>query len=108
MLLLFALAASADTCDWGTPVEAAELGGVAPESSGLVASRERPGWWLTHDDKGYPVDFDADGKPVYDPANDANVFFGPILDEVRDYRVEQIAESVYNILENLGYAKLAG
>ncbi|MBI4585974.1 MAG: class II fructose-bisphosphate aldolase [Planctomycetes bacterium] len=55
---------------------------------------------------GYPVDFAADGKPVYVPSKDANVFFGPILDQVRDFKVREIAESVYRILDNLGYAKL--
>ncbi len=64
---------------------------------------------LDHHDKskGFPVDFDEDGKPVYDPSNDANVFFGPILDQVRDFRVHEIADSVYRILDNLGYARLA-
>ena len=52
MVFLLSLAALGDTCTWGEPVEVAAIGGVAPESSGLVASRARPGWWLTHDDKG--------------------------------------------------------
>ncbi len=58
------------------------------------------------DDKGYP-EFDADGNPVYLPQVDANVFFGPILDQVRDLEVRLIADSVYEILDNLGYAAFA-
>ena len=57
---------------------------------------------------GYPVDFGADGTPIYEPSNDANVFFGPLTDNVRDYKVRRIAESVYEILENLGYERLGG
>ena len=34
-------------------------------------------------------------------------FFGPLLDQVRDLKVKLIAESVYEILDNLGYARLA-
>jgi len=61
-----------------------------------------------HDaEKGYPVGFDADQRPVYDASRDANVFFGPILDQVRDLKVSAIAESVYQILANLGYERLA-
>jgi fructose/tagatose bisphosphate aldolase len=56
--------------------------------------------------RGYPVDFTADNKPVYDPSKDANVFFGPILDQVRDLKVQLIADSVYAILDNLGYDRL--
>jgi fructose/tagatose bisphosphate aldolase len=56
--------------------------------------------------KGHPVGFDAEGRPIYDPAKDANVFFGPLLDQVRDYKVKLIADSVYGILENLGYERL--
>ena len=63
---------------------------------------------LETDEKGFPVDFDDAGNPVYDPSNDANVFFGPILDQVRDFKVNEIADSVYRILDNLGYARLAG
>lgn len=65
---------------------------------------------LSHHDeeKGYPVGFDAEGRPLYDPSEDANVFFGPILDQVRDLKVRRIADSVYEILDNLGYARLAG
>lgn len=60
-----------------------------------------------HDpEKGYPVDIRADGTPVYEPSKDANVFFGPLTDNVRDYRVRRIAESVYQILDNLGYERL--
>jgi len=57
--------------------------------------------------KGYPVDFDAAGKPIYRESKDANVFFGPVLDQVRDLKVRRIAESVYGILDNLGYAAFA-
>ncbi len=61
-----------------------------------------------HDDaKGYPVDFAADGTPVYNPSNDANIFFGPLLDQVRDLKVKLIGDGVYEILKNLGYARLA-
>jgi fructose/tagatose bisphosphate aldolase len=56
--------------------------------------------------RGYPVDFDAAGRPIYQPSRDANVFFGPILDQVRDFKVESIAESVYRILESLGYERV--
>ena len=60
-----------------------------------------------HDaEKGYPVDFGPDNKPVYNPSADANVFFGPTLDQVRDLKVELVADSVYEILGNLGYARL--
>jgi fructose/tagatose bisphosphate aldolase len=93
-----------------------ELGVVAmnawsyiPQTIG-VACLERSARILEHRDaeKGYPVGFDAAGAPVYDPSNDANVFFGPILDQVRDFRVREIAASVYRILDNLGHARLAG
>jgi hypothetical protein len=60
-----------------------------------------------HSEKGYPVDFDAAGSPIYNPSRDANVFFGPLLDQVRDLKVRLIAESVHEILGNLGYARLA-
>jgi hypothetical protein len=58
--------------------------------------------------RGHPLDFDAAGKPVYDPSKDANVFFGPLLDQVRDLKVRLIEESVHEILENLGYSRLKG
>jgi hypothetical protein len=58
-------------------------------------------------EKGYPVDFDKSGKPVYNPSKDANVFFGPLVDQVRDLKVKLIADGVYEILTNLGYARLA-
>lgn len=58
--------------------------------------------------RGYPVDFDAENKPAYNPSKDANVFFGPILDQVRDLKVRLMADSVYQILGNLGYERLAG
>lgn len=71
---------------------------------------ERAALLVKHRDgeKGYPVDFDATGAPVYEPSKDANIFFGPTLDQVRDLKVELVAESVYEILGNLGYAKLSG
>jgi fructose-bisphosphate aldolase class II len=56
---------------------------------------------------GYPVDFDTSGNPVYSESQDANVFFGPILDQVRDLKVRLIADSVYEILDNLDYASFA-
>jgi hypothetical protein len=56
--------------------------------------------------KGYPVGFDPGGQPIHDPSKDANVFFGPILDQVRDLKVRLIADSVYEILSNLGYERL--
>lgn len=58
-------------------------------------------------EKGYPVDFDDSGEPVYNPSKDANVFFGPLVDQVRDLKVQLIADGVYEILTNLGYARLA-
>lgn len=71
---------------------------------------ERASALVEHHDseKGYPVDFGADGTPIYEPSNDANVFFGPLTDNVRDYKVRRIAESVFEILENLGYERLGG
>ena len=68
----------------------------------------------THDahdpENGYPTGFTADGAPQFpDPAGrgDANVFFGPLLDQLRDRQATLIADSVYEILANLGYARLA-
>jgi fructose-bisphosphate aldolase class II len=58
-------------------------------------------------EKGFPVDFTGDSRPIHDPSRDANVFFGPSLDQVRDLKVRLIAQSVYEILENLGYAQLS-
>jgi hypothetical protein len=58
-------------------------------------------------ERGYPVDFDAEGRPVHSASKDANVFFGPLLDQVRDLKVRLIAESVEEILANLGYERLA-
>jgi len=68
---------------------------------------ERAANILKHQDpeKGLPVDFDGD-NPVYDETRDANAFFSPLLDQVRDLQVNLIAESVYEILDNLGYARL--
>ncbi|MCZ6795813.1 MAG: class II fructose-bisphosphate aldolase [Planctomycetota bacterium] len=62
---------------------------------------------LHDEEKGHPVDFDA-GEPVYRPSTDANVFFGPLLDQVRDLKVELIADSVHEILGNLGTAEKLG
>lgn len=56
--------------------------------------------------KGYPVDFDAQGQPIYKPSKDANVFFGPLVDQVRDTKVRLIADGVHEILSNLGYGRL--
>lgn len=59
--------------------------------------------------RGYPIGFTAGGAPRYPDAadrGDANVFFGPLLDQLRDRQVELIAASVYAILDNLGYARL--
>ncbi len=58
-------------------------------------------------EKGYPVDFDESGDPVHSDSQDANVFFGPLLDQVRDLKVRLIADSVHEILDNLGYGLLA-
>ncbi len=57
-------------------------------------------------EKGYPVAFDENYHPHYEPSKDANVFFGPILDQVRDLKVRLIADGVYDILGNLGFARL--
>ena len=57
-------------------------------------------------EKGFPIAFEADGTPEYTTTTDANIFFGPVLDAVRDYKVDLIADSVYEILDNLGYARL--
>ena len=60
-------------------------------------------------ERGYPTGFAADGAPQYPDAagrDDANVFFGPLLDQLRDLQVELIADSVYRILDKLGYARL--
>ena len=57
MLWLFSLSlALGDTCnDWGPATEAYEVdGGLVSESSGLAASRARPGVLYTHDDKNGP------------------------------------------------------
>lgn len=60
-----------------------------------------------HDpEKGRPVGFDEQCVPRYQPSDDANVFFGPVLDQVRDLKVKLIADGVYEILDNLGYARL--
>lgn len=59
--------------------------------------------------RGYPIGFTEAGEPRYPDAAgraDANVFFGPLLDQLRDLQVELIAASVYRILDQLGYARL--
>ena len=56
--------------------------------------------------RAYPVGFDAENRPIYAPSKDANVFFGPLLDQVRDLKVRLIADSVHEILTNLGYDRL--
>ena len=56
--------------------------------------------------RGYPATFDLEGQPVYKPSDDANDFFGPLLDQVRGFKVRLIADSVYEILENLGFGVL--
>jgi len=58
-------------------------------------------------EKGFPVGFTGEDQPVYDPSKDANVFFGPVLDQVRDLKVRSVADSVYEILDNLGYGGLS-
>ena len=60
------------------------------------------------EEKGFAVEFNGEGQPVYRPSTDANVFFGPLLDQVRDHKVELIADSVHEILGNLGFEVLAG
>ena len=72
---------------------------VLERAARLVAARDAQ--------KGHPIGFTDDGTPRYDTSGDANVFFAPLLDEVRDFRVGAIAGSVYEILENLGYARLS-
>jgi len=57
-------------------------------------------------EKGHPVGFDVENRPLHDPSKDANVFFGPVLDQVRDLKVKLIADSVYEILESLGYERI--
>ncbi|MBN1442901.1 MAG: class II fructose-bisphosphate aldolase [Planctomycetes bacterium] len=78
-----------------------------PQSIG-PALLERAKNILEHRDpeKGFPVDFDESGQPVYNPSRDANIFFGPLVDQVRDLKVRLIAESVHEILDNLGFAAL--
>lgn len=64
--------------------------------------------WQHRDEKrGFPAGFDEAGEPIYVSQKDANVFFGPVLDEIRDHKVRRIAQSVEEILENLGYAAFA-
>lgn len=78
-----------------------------PQQIGKECLARAAGLVQHHDDeKGYPVDFSPQGEPIYDPSRDANVFFGPLVDQVRDLKVARIAESVYTILDNLGYGRL--
>lgn len=90
------------------------LGCVAMNAFSYIPQRigrqglERAANILKHqdDERGLPVDFDGD-TPVYKNTGDANDFFGPLLDQVRDFQVREIAATVYEILDNLGYEKLA-
>ena len=94
-----------------------ELGVVAmnafsyiPQEVGRRLLQEAATLHGTHDpQRGYPTGFTSDGEPRFPgPAGrgDANVFFGPLLDQIRDLQVKLIAASVYQILDNLGYARL--
>ena len=95
-----------------------ELGVVAmnafsyiPQEIGRRMLQEAADLHGAHDaERGFPTGFGTDGAPHYPDAavrGDANVFFGPLLDQLRDRQVALIADSVYQILENLGYARLA-
>ena len=95
-----------------------ELGVVAmnafsyiPQEIGRRLLQEAAALHDSHDpERGYPIGFTADGTRRYPDAagsGDANVFFGPLLDQLRDRQVELIAATVYQILDNLGYARLA-
>ena len=95
-----------------------ELGVVAmnafsyiPQEIGRRLLQEGAATHRAHDpERGYPTSFAADGVPLFPDAagrGDANVFFGPLLDQLRDLQVKLIADSVYQILDNLGYARLA-
>ena len=81
-----------------------------PQEIGRRLLQEAAALHGAHDpEHGYPTGFGADGAPQYPDAasrGDANVFFGPLLDQLRDLQVELIAASVYQILDNLGYARL--
>ena len=94
-----------------------ELGVVAmnafsyiPQEIGRRLLQEAAAMHAAHDpERGYPTGFAADATPLFPDAagrGDANVFFGPLLDRLRDRQVELIAQSVYEILDNLGYARL--
>ena len=94
-----------------------ELGVVAmnafsyiPQEIGRRLLEEAAAMHGAHDpEQGYPTGFGADGAPHYPDAavrGDANVFFGPLLDQLRDRQVALIADSVYQILDTLGYARL--
>lgn len=78
-----------------------EIGRACLERAARIHERHDP------EKGGYPVDFADDLEPVYDASEDANVFFGPLLDQVRDFKVRRIADSVYQILDNLDYGRLA-
>ena len=95
-----------------------ELGVVAmnafsyiPQEIGRRLLEEAAAMHGAHDpERGYPTGFTADGAPLFPDAagrGDANVFFGPLLDQIRDLQVKLIADSVFEILDNLGYARLA-
>ena len=95
-----------------------ELGVVAmnafsyvPQEIGRRLLEEAAAMHGAHDaERGYPIGFAADGAPRYPDAaksDDANAFFGPLLDQLRDRQTALIANSVYQILVNLGYARLA-
>ena len=95
-----------------------ELGVVAmnafsyiPQEVGRRLLQEAAAMHAAHDaERGYPIGFSATGAPRFPDSaarGDANVFFGPLLDQLRDLQVKLIANSVYEILDNLGYARLA-
>ena len=95
-----------------------ELGVVAmnafsyiPQEIGRRLLREAAATHGAHDpERGFPTGFGPGGAPHYPDAaarGDANVFFGPLLDQLRDRQATLIADSVYEILANLGYARLA-
>lgn len=82
-----------------------------PQEIGRLLLQEAAAMHDAHDaERGYPTGFAADGTPQFPDAagrGDANVFFSPLLDRLRDRQVKLIANSVYQILDNLGYAGLA-
>ena len=95
-----------------------ELGVVAmnafsyiPQEIGRRLLQEAVAIHGAHDpERGFPTGFGTDDAPQYPDAavrGDANTFFGPLLDQLRDRQVALIADSVYQILDNLGYTRLA-